>query len=108
MDRIRAGVIVYFTEIKRNPEAARVFLLEMVGVSAATDAVVSSNLDTFGELLMEAARADGADGRGPSPLLLRGVVGGGLHIAQAWIASGYAAPLDEVTDAAMRLFKLVK
>jgi AcrR family transcriptional regulator len=107
-ERVRAGLLVYFKEIRKNPEAARVFLLEMVGVSAATDAVVASSLDAFGKLLVKELQGDRPDRRPPSPLLLRGVVGGGLHIAQAWMASGYAAPVEEVTDVAMRLYRLVE
>ena len=108
VDRVRAGLLVYYKEIRKNPEAARVFLLEMTGVSAATDAAVSSSLDAFGELLVDAVQAGRTDRRPPSPLLLRGVVGGGLHIAQAWMASGYATPVEEVTEVAMRLYTLVE
>jgi len=107
-DRVRAGLLVYFKEIRKNPEAARVFLFEMNGVSAATDAAVSSSLDAFGKLLVEAVQTGRPDRRQPSPLLLSGVIGGGLHIAQAWMASGYATPVEEVTDVAMRLYRLVE
>ena len=44
---------------------------------------------------------------GFSPLLLRGVIGGGLHVAQAWISSGYAEDIESVANTALRLYTLV-
>ena len=83
LERVRAALLVYFQQIKDNPEGARVFLIEMASVSAETEALVSQSLDEFGVLLLEVLAA----GRPASPLLLRGVIGGGLHIARAWIAT---------------------
>ena len=103
LERIRAALLVYFQQIKDNPAGARVFLIEMASVSAATDELVSQSLDAFGLLLLEAFTVD----RPHSPLLLRGVVGGGLHVARAWISSGYAESVDSVADTALRLYELV-
>ena len=103
LERIRAALLVYFQQIKDNPAGARVFLIEMASVSAATDELVSQSLDAFGLLLLEAFTID----RPHSPLLLRGVVGGGLHVARAWISSNYAESVDSVADTALRLYELV-
>ncbi len=107
MARVNAGLSVYFTELRSNPAAARVFLIEMGSVSAATEAAASASLDRFGELLMEVLHPDGK--RRPRPsLLLRGVVGGGLHVARAWIESGYREPIEDVTAAALQLYALMR
>ena len=102
LERIRAALLVYFQQIKDNPAGARVFLIEMGSVSAATEALVSQSLDDFGALLMEAFANDR-----PSPLLLRGVIGGGLHIARLWVGTGYAESVESVADAALRIYALM-
>ena len=103
LERIRAALLVYFRDIRDNPSNARVFLLEMASVSAATEALVSQSLDEFGVLLMEVLAVKGPS----SGLLLRGVIGGGLHIARAWIGTGYTESIEEVADAALRLYALM-
>ena len=103
LERLRAALLVYFQHIKNNPEGARVFLIEMASVSAETEALVSQSLDEFGVLLLQVLAVDGP----ASPLLLRGVVGGGLHIARAWIGRGYAESVETVADAALRLYALM-
>ena len=106
-ERVRAGLHVYYGELRDEPASARVFLIEIASVSPATDALVAESLDAFGSLLLDVL--EDAKGRpNPSPLLLRGVVGGGLHIAQAWIASGYEAPISEVIQAATNIYLLAK
>ena len=108
LDRVHAGLLVYFGELRRNPSAARVFLVEMSSVSLASDALVSKSLERFGLLLMEVLHGDAIESRTYSPLLLRGVIGGGLHIAQGWIASGYKAPIEDVAALALRLYALLE
>ena len=105
LERARAGVLVYLEHLRAYPMVAQIFLLEMSSVSARTDRLVSENLDRFGALLVEIFRRD-ESGR-PDPLLVRGVVGGGLHVAQAWVAGGYAQPVHAVTDAILQLYRLV-
>ena len=75
-----------------------------MSVSEATEALVSASLDEFGALLMGILTEGGV---ASETLLLRGVIGGGLHIARAWIATGYAESGDAVADAALRLYALM-
>ena len=105
LDRVRAGLHVYFSELRNHPAAAQVFLIELASISPATEALVSASLDEFGALLMEVLQP--GSGLEASPLLLRGVIGGGLHIAQAWISSGYAASMEEAVEAALRLYAIM-
>ena len=103
LERIRAALLVYFRDIRDNPSNARIFLVEMASVSAATEALVSQSLDEFGVLLMDVLAADVPS----SGLLLRGVIGGGLHVARAWIATGYSESVEDVADAALQLYALM-
>ncbi len=102
--RLRAAVLVYLNHLREDPAGARLFLIEMANVSPATEALFSASLDEFGSLLVEVLRSDpGFKGSVP-PLLLRGVIGGGLHIARAWISRGCAEPIEEVADAYLLLY----
>ncbi len=107
LERIRAGLLVYFGQIRDNPAGARVFLVEMESVSPATEALVSQSLDEFGALLMEIFCDSQAPCVPHARLLLRGVIGGGLHVARAWIATGYADSVEAVAEVALRLYALM-
>lgn len=105
--RVRAVLLTYLGALRANPPAARLFLLSMASVSPDTDALISSNLDDFGCLLLEVLGCQ--DSREEvSPLLLKGVIGGGLHIARAWVANGFAEDTGEVADTALRLYLLIR
>ncbi len=106
--RVRAGLLVYLRRLQDKPAAARVFLIEMASVSPQTEALMSEALDKFGALLVDVLQQQpGREGkRNASPLLVRGVVGGGLHMAQTWISSGYAEDIEVVADTALRLYAL--
>lgn len=100
--RVRAILDCYLAALKRDPPSARVFLVEVAGVSAALDRVFAGSLDAFGLLL---ARTQGA--QAPDSLLRTAVVGGVIHLALTWVASGYAEPADRVAQAALPLCLLL-
>ncbi len=105
--RVRAALLRYLEALKADPPAARLFLLSMASVSPATDALVSSNLDEFGCLLLEVLGRQESRDEVP-PLLLTGVIGGGLHIARAWVANGFAENVGDVADTALKLYLLIR
>ncbi len=106
-ERIRAALMTYLAHIKGNPPAARLFLVEMAGIGQEADGLVSASLDEFGGLLLDVAgRSLVRDG--VTPLLLKGVVGGGLHVARAWVSGGYAESMEEVADTLLRFYLLVR
>lgn len=103
--RARAALLVYLGLIRSHPETARVFLIEMASVGPAAEALVLESLDRFGALLMEILGADPRfASRPPSPLLLRGVVGGGLYLVRAWAMSGYAEEIETVAGLNLQLY----
>ena len=102
--RARAALLVYLELIRANPDKARVFLIEMASVSPAAEALVLERLDRFGALLMEVLGADPRFARRPPPLLLRGVVGGGLYLVRAWAMSGFAEDIGTVAALNLQLY----
>jgi len=107
LERVRTGVLVYLKQLKHDPATARVFLIEMSSISARADALVSASLDRFGALLVHFLTSGLTNYTEPPPLLLRGAIGGGLQVAQAWTASGYAEPIESVADTILELYGLV-
>jgi AcrR family transcriptional regulator len=99
-ERARAMLRAYFSALQGAPRSARVFLVEIRGVSRAVDKAFDASLRRIGE---EVARIAGPEAGEPDPLLQAGVVGGVIHIALRWIEDGYTPDIDSVTDSAMRL-----
>ena len=98
--RARAMLAAYFGALQREPASARVFLVEIRGVSREVATAFDSALRAIGA---EAARLLAPQGAAPDELLQAGVVGGVIHIALRWIDDGYRPPLEEVTETALRL-----
>jgi AcrR family transcriptional regulator len=117
--RLQAMLRAYFDTLKREPRSARVFLLEIRGVSPEVDQAFETSLRRFGRALAlapaatPAAAASAAIPAGAAAptvsdeLLQTGVVGGVIHIAQSWIAAGYTPSVDAVTTAALRLCRVL-
>jgi AcrR family transcriptional regulator len=99
-ERARAMLRAYFSALQSDPRSARVFLVEIRGVSRAVDKAFDASLRRFGQ---EVSRIAGPEAGEPDPLLQAGIVGGVIHIALRWIEDGYTPDIDSVTDSAMRL-----
>jgi AcrR family transcriptional regulator len=98
--RARAMLRAYFAALQREPLSARVFLVEIRGVSGAVAKAFDAALRAIGE---EVARTVAPPGAPADPLLEAGVVGGVIHIALRWIEDGYSPDIERVTDSALRL-----
>lgn len=96
----RALLGAYFAALQREPRSARMFLVEIRGVSRAVDKAFEAALREIGH---EVARIIAPPGGQDDELLQAGVIGGVIHIALRWIEQGYSPSLDEVTDTALRL-----
>lgn len=103
VERARTMLTAYYEALKGHPQSARVFLVEISGVSPAVDQALEASLRELGELLARTLDPQGQSSAANEPLLRAGVIGGVIHIALSWIASGYSRPIHEVVDAAMRL-----
>jgi AcrR family transcriptional regulator len=98
--RARAMLHAYFAALQREPRSARVFLVEIRGVSRAVDKAFDAALRAIGE---EVGRFVVPPDVASDPLLEAGIVGGVIHIALRWIEDGYQPDIDIVTDSALRL-----
>ena len=96
--RVRAILARYFQALANDPRSARLFLVEIAGVSAQLDRIFADSLDQFGDLILRTFGRPGCD-----PLVCKAVIGGVIHLASDWVARGYAEPIGAVTDAALRL-----
>ena len=107
-DRARAMLAAYYGAIRDHPAAARVFLVEITGVSPTIDAAFERSLERLSELVLDTHDPRRRGAVAGDPLLRRGVAGGLLHIALAWIGDGFAAPVDRVVAAALPLCRLAE
>lgn len=101
--RSRAMLRAYFSALQGEPASARVFLIEIRGVSRAVDKAFDMAMQDIGRqvAMVVAPRA------APDPLLEAGVLGGVIHIAIRWIEQGYTPGIEVVTEAALRLGKVL-
>jgi hypothetical protein len=97
---VRAMLHAYFAALQREPRSARVFLVEIRGVSRAVDSAFDDALRGIGE---QVGRMLAPPGAPSDPLLQAGVVGGVIHIALRWIEDGYRPSIEAATDTALRL-----
>lgn len=96
--RIDAGLHAFFAFL-RDPCAARVLLLEVMGVSPETDATYQRNLLEFGKQIMENAPPPGpndAEGRGDHRIIGLALVGAMTNVGAAWLLTGYRDPEEKM------------
>ena len=101
--RARALLETYYASLRSEPAAARVFLIEITGVSAEIDRRFEQSLLRLSGSMLAVLDPDGVGPLSIDPLRLRGMAGGLLHIALAWIGGDYARPLADVVEAALPL-----
>jgi AcrR family transcriptional regulator len=98
--RSRAMLRTYFAALQREPRSARVFLVEIRGVSREVDKAFDAALREIGR---QVAQVVAPPSQQDDELLQAGVIGGIIHIALRWIEQGYEPPLEQVTDTALKL-----
>lgn len=97
--RSRAMLHAYFAALQREPCSARVFLVEIRGVSRAVDQAFEASLREIGHEVARLLAPDAVE----DALLQAGVIGGVIHIALRWIEQGYEPTIDRAVDTALRL-----
>ncbi len=92
--RADAGLAAFFACL-RDPDAARVLLLEVMGVSPETDATYQRVLVEFGKLIMAIGAPDEpatAAERLEQRLIGLALVGAMTNVGAAWLLTGYRDP----------------
>ena len=95
--RLRAALTLYFTRLKQHPKPARVFLLEISGISPAVDAVKLDAGRVFSDILVPPMRdPKHGDGSAAAALLSVGMVGAVISIALRWVSRQYPQAVEDV------------
>ena len=103
----RASLTAYFAFIRDDPRAARLMLMEVLGVSPKVDQAYRAAMADFADLLLELARPllpGGKLPRGDEGLVATGLVGAAIHIAFRWLLTRCEQPLEVVVDSTMVVF----
>jgi AcrR family transcriptional regulator len=98
---VRAGLTETFGFIKRNPDKARLMMIEAMSVRGQLGKVYGKRYDDFVNLLLEFTRpllAQTAPDERIFKVLAKGMVGALIHLCQGWIATDYKQPAQELID----------
>ena len=99
--RIMAVLTLYFTRLRENPQPARVFLLEIVGISPAVDIIRMNAVKVMSRVLVPASGDQFRVGKNASSsLLATGMIGAVISIALRWVSQDYPQPTEDVVAAA--------
>ncbi|WP_426437852.1 TetR/AcrR family transcriptional regulator [Bradyrhizobium genosp. P] len=99
--RLHAALTLYFTRLKEHPKPARVFLLEISGISPAVDAVTLDAARAFSDILAPSTTDPKRSDKGASDVLLSiGLVGAVISIARRWVSKQYPHAIEDVVAVA--------
>jgi len=101
--RSKAMLLAYFQSLKEHPLIARLLLIEIRGISPAVDRAIEKALQATSNDMARLLARPGQVAEGIDDLLLAGILGGVIHIALHWMATGYQAPVEEVAATAFKL-----
>lgn len=104
--RLEAMLSGYYALLRDKPAAARVFVTEMSGISAAVDRAFEQGLAKFARLLTRTLDPDQCE-TDAHPLRETGAMHGLLAIARSWIARGCKEPIADVVAIAMPFCRLL-
>ncbi|MET3106475.1 AcrR family transcriptional regulator [Oxalobacteraceae bacterium GrIS 2.11] len=99
-ERARVMLEAYFTLLRREPAAARLILIEIRGVSAATTNAYTAALHGVSQKLREVLSIPNGEAQ---QLLGLAVVGGISLIALDWIEQDYAPPIGVMVGTSLKL-----
>ncbi|MEW5890190.1 MAG: TetR/AcrR family transcriptional regulator [Pseudomonadota bacterium] len=106
----RASLTAFFGFMLEDRRAARILLIEILTVGPRLELSLrrfsegrAEHLRTLIEQLHPGIKRN----RGNVRLIASGLVGAARSIAVAWMSGGYAEPLEEVVDSALRLYSAI-
>ena len=106
----RASLAAFFGFMLDDRRAARILLIEILTVGPRLELSLRRFSEGRAEhlrTLIEQLHPEIARDRGSVRLITSGLVGAARSIAAAWMSGGYAEPLEEVVDSALRLYSAI-
>jgi AcrR family transcriptional regulator len=104
--RVIAGLEAFFSFL-RDPCAARVLLLEVMGVSASTDATYQRHISAFAKLIITSASPatrEALGNRADQRIVGLALVGAMINAGTAWLLSGYRDPKETMVRNCSKVF----
>ncbi len=101
--RSQAWLLAFFQAVKAHPLIARLLMIEIRGISPAVDAAIAEALRATSHDMALLLSVPGQPPTATDELLRAGVLGGVIHIALHWMATGDKAPVAEVAATAYKL-----
>ncbi|WP_428310428.1 TetR/AcrR family transcriptional regulator [Hydrocarboniphaga sp.] len=105
----RLALTGYFSAMRDNPDAARILLFEILGVSPEVTRLSQRAIADFALLIRMTARRlpQLAVPEQQEELVTAGLVGSVVFIAMSWFLEGYKRDLDDVVNSALSIFNAV-
>jgi len=106
LERVNAGLQAFFSFL-REPCAARVLLLEVMGVSADTDATYQRHISTFAKQVISSASSttrEAMGDRADQRIVGFALVGAMINAGTAWLLSGYRDPQETMVRNCSKVF----
>jgi AcrR family transcriptional regulator len=97
----KAALGYYFSALRHDPKLARMFLIELSGVSPAVERAQSEAQNAFANLLLQALDPSGKLPMERRDLLAHGVVGAIASMALHWIGDNPTLPVEHLVVAAL-------
>lgn len=101
--RSQAMLLTYFQSLKTYPLTARLLLFEIRGISAEVDTAIGEALQAMSDDMVLLLASPDRQKQPGDELLRAGILGGAIHIALHWMATGYQASVEDVVAAAFKL-----
>ena len=105
----RLALTAYFGAMRDNPDAARILLFEILGVSPEVTRLSQRAIADFAMLIRMTARRlpQLAVPEKQEELVTSGLVGSVVFITMSWFLEGFQRDLDDVVDSALSIFNAV-
>lgn len=104
---VRAGLQQTFGYVRKNPDKARLIMIEAMSVRSQLGQLYGSRYGEFVDLLVGFTKPF-LPGPGPGDAILavmaRGAVGALIHLCQGWIATGFKQPIEELVAGTEHIF----
>lgn len=109
-DMITAAVTAFFTVMQEEPEASRLIMTEVLGVSDTVDQLYRNTMHNFSEMILTMAAPYAGEQSLEAldqEMIATGLTGAITNMAIRWILTDYAKPIDVMVKTSLQLFTAV-